>query len=486
MVDFSYKGSRLTERRALVVVATLAVLLLYPAGSVLRSSAYAPAATGTQAQTTSNPVVSVSLFNEKSHPSGTYSVLLWRYLEGGGSVLASSGPVKSGQTLNLYDNGLSSFYHTQPDVHYSILILRTLSNSSILHMVNYHWAALITDANANSGGYVKNTENIVLTILTNGSSLVSIDGSILSYQTTKPSSRNIVGQSGNISSTTPGNAPAMSSASGSSVQSWPAQVLREKRATKSTGSVNSANAPNSCFWDYAGNEYCWIAVQNWYTQATTLGEATGSGYMTDYFSYGVSSGSELDVVESVNGGGWSVSGSWTLYNGESQAVNWSPLYCCSNWLANSYFNYEEDQLEECAFNGGCGMLSEYQIWSPGWNGGDESWIDAGTSSSQPGDCLSYSTIQADYSYAPYAGGSGYTYTTSNGYRYNVAITIGSGVQGTSFSAQIGDTTYYNQHTTQQLDFGTQYSYYYVYTNAHYSDVSQWPVLFTANSAGQCG
>jgi len=212
--------------------------------------------------------------------------------------------------------------------------------------------------------------------------------------------------------------------------------------------------------------------------------------MGDTFAYGQSSGSTLSIDASANGGAWSVSGSYSWFNQNSAAVTWPTLNCCWNWLTQSHFNYEEDQLEWCPILI-CGqMQSSYQIWASGWNGGAEPWTPeggkAGPSSSQPGDCLAASSLPNHYSYAPYAANSGFTFDAANGYKYSLSASLSAGIVGTTFSAGITDTTDYSQHTTQTITFGNHYTYYYLYTNGLYSSVLNWPVIFSTNSAAHCG
>jgi len=430
------------------------------------------------------PVASVTILNNNTGttPTSGYLISLWRYPEGGGQPTAVAASSGSGQTVRLYDFGLQAFPHTNPGVHYSVLALQKLQNGSVIRLSNYHWGTFVVE------GQVSKTEDLALKVVDNGIQ-IAVNGQAVPYQLAP--SRPFSTQRDNMTSMPNSVAPSQMT----SQNTWPMIILQpagsmtsspQASATSETGSSSVApNSPGDCYSYPDGTIVCWNVVQTWNTVVTTIGEGTGSGYMSDVFSYGVSSGSQLDVVESANGGGWSIQGSWTIYNSQSAAATWPNLYCCWNYLANSYFNYEEDQLEVC--NIWCTTYNQYQIWATGWDGGTEAWGTAGTSDSSPGDCLPQSTLQQSYSYAPYAPGSGFTYTTANGYRYSFSTTISANIVGTSYSATIGDSTSYDQHTTQQMSFGNQYSNYYVYTNAIYSGgVTQWPVLFTSNTAAHCG
>ena len=122
------------------------------------------------------------------------------------------------------------------------------------------------------------------------------------------------------------------------------------------------------------------------------------------------------------------------------------------------------------------------VYAVYWQGSDEAWLDAGTSTSLPGDCLSLSTIQSDgLSWEEYAANTQHTITTANGYYYSVGATITSPYGGPSVS--FTSTTAYNQHTTEAFSFQSQYSYYYLYANSYYSGQdTNWPIVFSSNTA----
>jgi len=467
--------------------------MIYPFGNVVHVSAQSANVRTVASSSISSPVANVVILDQNPLVAGTnYTLLVFRYSEVGGSTIASvDSAVKAGELISLQDTGLSSFYHSQPSIHYSISVLQNLANGSIAQLISYHWAAPVIGSVKGIGGTLAATEHLQLTQLANGTTLVVVNGVLRPYQEAPTSSPTRV--YGNAT-TTNRQSPITTLTQGSSSQSsWPTTILHPITTTSTSlnahapTNVVSPNTPaqNGCYSDRTG-DYCWVAIQYWYTQPTTIGEATGSGYMTDQFSYGVSSGSTLDVVASANAGPWSVSGEWTQYNTGTSAVQWAQLHCCTNFYANTYFDYEEDQCAYCTF-GGCTYYSQYQIWASAFDAGNEDWLSAGSSSSSPGDCLDPSTLNGVYSYAPYAANSGYTYTTANGYTYNYAITIGSNIYGTSYSATIRDTTNYNQYTTQQLTFGSQYTTYYVYTNGIYGGgATTWPVLFSTNPPANCG
>ena len=431
-------------------------------------------------------LVSISITNNTSTlPSSGYQIMVWRYAETGGApTLAASTTANAGTTVQLSDPGLSSFYHYNPSVHYSLLVMLSLPNRSIIQLCNYHWGSPVTGSYGGLGGNVVSTESVAIA-LTSGGMQLAVNGQSVPYQVTKPSPNS---QTGNM--TTGKSANLAVAAPATSSQMWPITVLHP--ANQGGGKV-SPDSPNGCFFN--GGllwYYCWVKVATFQSLPTTIGEATGSGYMGDTFAYGQSSGSTLSVDASANGGSWSVSGTYTWTNQNSAATTWPTLQCCWNWYIQTMFNYEEDQLEWCPL-GICGqMQSSYQIWASGWDGGAEPWTPeggtAGPSSSPPGDCLAPSSLPNVYSYALYAPNSGFTYDAANGYSYSwaVSITAGMGIVGTSATAGISDTTSYNQHTTQTITFGNHYSAYYLYTNGLYSSVLKWPVIFSTNNAAHCG
>jgi hypothetical protein len=482
-------GKRKISSKSLILIATIAVLTLYPSAGLLRTSAYSNSLGSNQTTLSNTPAATITLSSSVLQlQSSNYIAFLFRYSETGGVAIASSAPLANGLQSSLIDSGLSSFPHTQPDIHYSILVLQEFANGTVAQILNYHWGAQIVGATNGVGGSVSSPESIVLNLLTNGTR-VSVNHESVPYQipsTSAPSTPN----HSNSTSTTLTTQTASESATYTST--WPRTILH----TTSTNTANqkaaparntySPAAPNSCYWDFS-IYYCWNTVYTWYTQPSEIGEATGSGYMQDVFSYGVNSGSELSIVASSNGGVWSASGSYTQYNQGSSAVTWSNLDCCNNYYANTYFDYQEDQLQGCS-NGNCVNYQDYQIWDSAWDGGDESWLNAGsTINDSPGDCVSPSSLSGTYSYSPYSGNSQTTQKTANGFVYSDSITIGSNIVGSSYSAQISDTTYYNHYTTQTITFGTQYTNYYVYTNGIYSGgYTTWPVLFTTNTNAHCG
>lgn|GEM_PF-5644290 len=432
----------------------------------------------------SSAVLSINITNNTSTlPNSGYQVMLWRYSEAGGApTLAASATSSAGKTIQLSDSGLSQFHHSSQYVHYSVLVLLSLPNGSLIQLSNYHWGSQIVGSSGGLGGKVASTESVAITLTSNGIQL-SANGQSVPYQitTANPSS-----QTGNVTSGIGASTTTAVTAT-SSQTTWPIAVLQTAGKANSSQQLGQVapDSPSSCYGPLL-LYYCWVKVQSWPTMPTSIGEATGSGYMNDLFSYGVSSGSTLSIDASANGGAWSVSGSYSWFNQESGAVTWPVLHCCWNWLTNSYFNYEEDQLEYCPLMI-CGVMqNSYQIWSTGWNGGDEPWLQAGTSSSAPGDCLPLSAIKPSYSYAPYAPKSGLLFTSANGYKYSLAAGISAGIVGTTFSATITDTTDYSQHTVQNITMGTQYPTYYLYTNGMYSGLLKWPVIFSSNSAAHCG
>jgi hypothetical protein len=452
----------------------------------------------TTASSSGQLIVTGDIVNQNPKlPSTGYMVELFRYSDMGGPVsVIATVTQKAGSVFNLYDQSIAEFKHVNPDIHYSILVMQHLANGSLIRLLNYHWSSEL------QGNNVVNPIALNLIVLADGNVKLVVNGKVVPH---------IINISGTNTGKEPNNSnqTSLNSIGGNGQEivsdEWPIYIFNGNHTVGTNGQQDAAYTlssynpisvpspypnvayaqPNSCFPVIGGEGvYCWVKVASWSNLPTTIGEATGSGYMTDIFSYGQSSGSQLDVVESANGGGWSVSGSWTLYNTQSEATTWPPLHCCTNYYAETYFNYEEDQLEYSYIF--CWTYDDYQIWATGWDGGDVGWIDAGPSSSPPGDCLPPSTVEQDYSYGQYAAGSGFTEDTANGYRYSVAVTISAGIVGTSASAQIGDTTAYNHHTSQSITFGYQYPYYYLYTNGKYSDVSQWPVLFSTNTQAYCG
>jgi hypothetical protein len=233
---------------------------------------------------------------------------------------------------------------------------------------------------------------------------------------------------------------------------------------------------------------CWVYIATYANVWTTIGEAHATGYMTNEFTYGTSS-SDTTSVELTTGSGWSVDGSST--NSASESTNWPLLYGGDGYYSNTQFAYEDDEWYVCNpldWNGyTCPVqdylaTSEYVVYAVYWQGSDEAWLDAGTSTSLPGDCLSLSTIQSDgLSWEEYAANTQHTITTANGYYYSVGATITSPYGGPSVS--FTSTTAYNQHTTEAFSFQSQYSYYYLYANSYYSGQdTNWPIVFSSNTA----
>jgi hypothetical protein len=439
-----------------------------------------PSAALASSLNSSSIVVSINITNNTSNlPNSGYQIMFWRYPEGGGApTLAASAISSAGKTIQLSDSGLSQLHKNSQYVHYSALVMLSLPNGSLIQLCNYHWTSQIVG--------IHNTEDIAI-ILTTGGIQLSANGQSVPYQATAASPSS---PTGNVTSGI-GFSTKTAAAEISSQPTWPITVLQAtgRASSGQQSSQVTPDSPSSCYWNWIWY-YCWVQVATWQSVPTTIGEATGSGYMGDTFAYGQSSGSTLSVDASANGGAWSVSGSYTWFNQNSGTVTWPTLQCCWNWLIQSHFNYEEDQLEYCPLML-CGVMqSSYQIWASGWQGGAEPWTPqgghAGPSSSQPGDCLAASALPNHYSYAPYAAYSGFTFDAANGYKYSLSASLSVGIVGTTFSAGITDTTDYSQHTTQTITFGNHYSTYYLYTNGLYSNVLNWPVLFSTNSAAHCG
>ncbi len=91
-------------------------------------------------------------------------------------------------------------------------------------------------------------------------------------------------------------------------------------------------------------QWCELDVAEWSNVWTTIGEGTGTGYMTDSFQYGQSSASTVST-EVTTGNGWSASGSTT--NQASSTTTWPNLYCCWNYYADTQFYYKENQQYVC-------------------------------------------------------------------------------------------------------------------------------------------
>jgi len=278
-----------------------------------------------------------------------------------------------------------------------------------------------------------------------------------------------------------------------------AKTFQLPQASAAHSSVQSDIASPNTVGDnncYYYTEFCWVDVAEWSNVWTTIGEGTGTGYMTDMFTYGQSSAATI-AEELTSGNGWSVSGSTT--QSASSDTTWAPLHGYGNWYANTQFYYVEEEEYACNpwdWNSGTNICSTqyspqfeattgYVIFASYWQQSDESWGGAGQSSSSPGSCLSISQVQSDgLSWSQYAANSQHTINVANGYGYSSAAYIGNPQGGPAVT--ISDSTYYQQHTNQAFTFGAQYSYYYLYTNGYYSGSdANWPVIFSTTSAGGC-
>jgi len=426
------------------------------------------------------PVASVTIYNNSALPKTGYDLVVWRYSETGGTpALVGFAKANASQTVNFFDQSLASYRHQGEFVHYSMLAIQRLANGSWLQLANYYWASLTVGAIAGAGGRTSATQVIAITQVTSSGVEVESNDVLVPYATPSAPQAGTATTGANVTASSSTSATAPQAASS---EDWPVEVLT---SVSTSSSSPQPSGLNGCYSNGYGLSWCWNPVKYWYNVWTSIGEATGSGYMIDTFSYGVGSASQLGVAVSAGGAAWSISGSWTLTNGQSAATIWPNLQCCTNYLTNSQFNFEEDQL--CVYVIlTCVKQNSYQIWAPGWDGSDEGYLNAGASHTSPGDCLTLSAIKAaGYSYGTFAAGSKYTVTNSNGFTYTIAVTIGSPA-GNPGSASISDTTAYNRDTTQAISFGTHYTYYYLYSNAKpVGGVNQWPVLFSTNTAAHC-
>ena len=239
-------------------------------------------------------------------------------------------------------------------------------------------------------------------------------------------------------------------------------------------------------------EGCWVYITTYTNVWTTIGEGHASGYMTNVFTFGTYSSASISV-EITSGSGWSADGSST--QSASESTSWPGLHGYGGFYANTQYAYEDDEWYFCNpwdWNGFTCPLTDYlasttYIVSPVyWQGSSEGWLAAGFSSSPPGECLSLSQIQnMGLSWEQYAGGSKHTITTANGYSYSFAAGIPNPYGGGSL-VSFGSQTVYNQHTTEQYTFGTQYSTYYLYANKYYNGPDTlWPIVFTTNPLAKC-
>ena len=464
------------EGQILTYALLLAVLFLFP---------FVPYSAHGSAQTKSLPVAMATIANNNPNLRGNaYDIALWRYSEiGGPPQLASSANLAAAGQVALFDSSLSTFTHSSPYVHYSVVILETLRDGTIAQLANYHWTSQLNGYKGNTGGYVDRTEILSLNQLSNGRTSITSNSQVVPYMA--PTSYAPVS---NTNSTPTRNTNTASSLTVES-DSWPTSILKVSVSHEHASTIQPAFQTPGCY--YYEVEYCWVAIKTWNNVWTTIGEASGSGYMSDYFSYGVQSSSQIATAASSGGGGWSVSGSWTVTNTQSQSTNWPVLHCCSNWLTNSQFNYEEDQMcfPYSDYTGNyCTWTNSYQIYAPGWDGSAEAWLNAGISNSSPGDCQTLSTIQTNgWSYGTFAAGSGTTISNDNGFQYSSAVTVGGTIGDNTGSVTLSDTTAYNYHTSQAFSFGTQYSYYYLYSGTPPNNgVNQYPVIFSTNTAAHCG
>ena len=451
--------------RLVTTLSSLGILLLVIASPFSHVSA----------QSSNLPVISLTVTNASgaSNAGNGYEAILWRYpTTSSGPTDVASAVINSSGTVNLYDQGLTSFSHPNSYVHYSILVLQRQANGSLLQVTNYHWTSEITGSSNGVGGEIVATQELVLTINDGRVAIVS-NGQIVPYVVVSSSSAETAGLNATHITT---------QSTGTSNSAWPMAILTATSSPNGGSSLNSIQPDTVADCFYIGMyEYCWSIVESWTNQWTTIGEATGSGDMSDTFSYGVSSGSTLGVAVST-GGSWSISGSYTITNQQSSATTWPVLHCCANYLANSQFNYDDGQLCDYVLVSCIAYYDSYQIWATGWDGSDQAWLDAGQSTSSPGDCLSLTTIQDDgYSYGEYAANSNHSVTMDSDYTYGVALTIGSPTGGTG-NAQISDTTAYSSHTTQAISFSYEHSYYYLYSN---EGGNKYPVLFSSNSDDGC-
>lgn len=422
------------------------------------------------------PVASVSIQdNFPNSSNGAYTILFFRYLEDGEPILLSSSTIKAGQSVSLYDSFLSS-RQSDPYVHYSVLVLQELPNGSIAEILNYHWTAIVKEDATGLGNAVSSTERIVLTRLHDDSSTnVQVNGMIIPYQ-----KELIITESDRYSSfATHVNTKLEERAQNTLSTAWPINGLSEiGTISQAENSEPSSFASTSTKLAHAeGGFWKWVNIKLWNGVWTIVGEGSAIGNMTDVFSFGNYSGIELDVVTSVNGGAWSISGSWML-NASGVIISYPPLHCCGNYYAKTGINFEEDQLEFCGLVT-CRLLDVYQIHPIGWNGGASGWTDAGSSTSLPGSGLSPDLIEKlGLSCLAFPAGEQFVLAPGNGYRYNNATML-NGVKGAPDNVTIGDVTFYEHHSLHHFTFGNEYPFYYLYTSSIYSDPSQWPVVFTS-------
>jgi hypothetical protein len=261
----------------------------------------------TTASSSGQLIVTGDIVNQNPKlPSTGYMVELFRYSDMGGPVsVIATVTQKAGSVFNLYDQSIAEFKHVNPDIHYSILVMQHLANGSLIRLLNYHWSSEL------QGNNVVNPIALNLIVLADGNVKLVVNGKVVPH---------IINISGTNTGKEPNNSnqTSLNSIGGNGQEivsdEWPIYIFNGNHTVGTNGQQDAAYTlssynpisvpspypnvayaqPNSCFPVIGGEGvYCWVKVASWSNLPTTIGEATGSGYMTDIFSYSQSSGSQL-------------------------------------------------------------------------------------------------------------------------------------------------------------------------------------------------
>lgn len=379
-----------------------------------------------------------SVFLTKSSGSRLV-VTLWRYAPSTGATTLVGQKVTplASSDLSFSDPQVSMMSQISPYVHYSISAYELTASGQMLNFVNYHW------------DHIAGASTL---------KVITLDPAVNSSYTAAHQTSDVV----------PNISHSNSSSPTSDSLSSPTQV----------SSSSPASGPNYPCSPCSG----WVTIKTWYGQFSIVGEAHAAGYLTLQYVFGTSSGSEFDVM--VGTSGWSASGSKTQDSTTSQT--WPNLSCCQGWLAETQFDYVEQEF----FSYGS-PTGQYQSFVTNYDGGlptcggPNAWICAGNPYADPAsDCASPPAItngqEGSYFTEP-ANSPPVVKEQSNGFKYSFSVNLPSPV-GDTATLNLGDTTSYNQHVTQTITTGGQYSTYYFYGGPG----GGFPVIFSSNSAGHCG